>query len=67
MPSPRDLPDPGNKLGSPALQVDSLPTELSRKPLLLFFFFFGCTTWLAGSQFPVQRLSLGPGNDSAES
>ena len=40
MPSPRDLPDPGNKLGSPALQVDSLPTELSRKPLLLFFFFF---------------------------
>ena len=23
-----DLPDPGNELGSPALQVDSLPTEL---------------------------------------
>ena len=28
MPSPADLPDPGNQSGSPALQVDSLPTEL---------------------------------------
>ena len=28
-----DLPDPGVEPGSPALQVDSLPTELSRKPL----------------------------------
>ena len=27
-----DLPDPGIDLGSPALQVDSLPTELWRKP-----------------------------------
>jgi len=26
--SPVDLPNPGIKLGSPALQVDSLPTEL---------------------------------------
>ena len=26
-PSPGDLPDPGIKLRSPALQVDSLPTE----------------------------------------
>ena len=26
-PSPRDLPDPGVKPGSPALQTDSLPTE----------------------------------------
>ena len=31
-PSPGDLPGPGIKLGSPALQVDSLPTELSGKP-----------------------------------
>ena len=30
--SPGDLPNPGIKLGSPALQVDSLPTELSGKP-----------------------------------
>ena len=28
IPSPRDLPDPGIKLGSLALQADSLPTEL---------------------------------------
>ena len=32
-PFPVDLPDPGIELGSPALQVDSLPTELSKKPL----------------------------------
>ena len=32
-PSPGDLPDPGIKPGSPALQVDSLPTELSGKPM----------------------------------
>ena len=31
------LPNPGIELGSPALQVDSLPTELSGKPV-----FFGC-------------------------
>ena len=30
--SPADLPDPGIELGSPALQADSLPTELSGKP-----------------------------------
>jgi len=29
--SPADLPDPGIELESPALQVDSLPTELSEK------------------------------------
>ena len=31
-PSPRDLPHPGIKPGSSALQVDSLPTEQSEKP-----------------------------------
>ena len=31
IPSPVDLPNPGIKAGSPALQVDSLPTELSGK------------------------------------
>ena len=30
-----DLPDPGIKLGSPALQADSLPTELLGKPIKL--------------------------------
>ena len=32
VPSPGDLPDPGTEPGSPALQADSLPTELSGKP-----------------------------------
>ena len=50
-----DLPDPRIKQGSPALQVDSLPNELSGKPIcqlknllieeaakILFFFQFTC-------------------------
>ena len=32
IPSPVDLPDPGIKPGSPALQADFLPTKLSGKP-----------------------------------
>ena len=32
IPFPVDLPNPGIKLGSPALQADSLQTELSGKP-----------------------------------
>ena len=32
-PSPGDLPNPGIKLGSPALQADSLPSELTGKPM----------------------------------
>ena len=32
IPSPADLPHSGIKLGSPALQVDFLPTNLSGKP-----------------------------------
>ena len=31
-PSPGDLPNPGIEPGSPALQADSLPTELPGKP-----------------------------------
>ena len=34
-PSPGDLPNPGIKPRSPALQAGSLPTELSEKPLPL--------------------------------
>ena len=34
-PSPGDLPDPGIKPGSPALQADSLPSEPPGKPILL--------------------------------
>ena len=40
----RDLPDPGIKLRSPALQADSLPSELQGSPPMryysAFFFFF---------------------------
>ena len=32
IPSPADRPHPGIELGSPTLQADSLPTELSGKP-----------------------------------
>ena len=32
IPSPADFPDPRIELGSPALQMDSLPTKLSGKP-----------------------------------
>ena len=35
-PSPGDLPNPRIKPGSPALQADSLPTELSGKPMLIY-------------------------------
>ena len=34
--SPEDLPDPGIEPGSPALQADSLPTELQGKPSKIF-------------------------------
>jgi len=34
IPSPGDLRNPGIKPGSPTLQVDSLPTELSGKPIV---------------------------------
>ena len=39
--SPADLPDLGIKPRSPALQVYSLPTELSGMPKLLHFFHSG--------------------------
>ena len=39
MPSPADLPDPGIELGSPALQADSLLTELSGKPHYYMVFY----------------------------
>ena len=32
-PSPRDLPNPGIKPGSPELQAESLPTEPQAKPV----------------------------------
>ena len=35
IPSPTDLPNPGIKPGSPALQADSLPAELQGKPTVI--------------------------------
>ena len=36
IPFPADLPDPGIQPGSPALSADSLPTELSGKPKVIW-------------------------------
>ena len=36
-PSPGDLPDPGMKLSSPALQADSLLSEPSGKPYIYIY------------------------------
>ena len=47
IPSPVDLPDPGVEPGSPALQADSLPTELSGKKQLRFILW----KFNKGSQF----------------
>ena len=42
-PSPGDLPYPGIEPGSPALQADSLPSELPNKPVPIPFFNCGKT------------------------
>ena len=39
LPSPRDLPDPGNEPGSLVSQVNSLPSEPPRELLPLWFSF----------------------------
>ena len=48
IPSPGELPYPGIELGSPALQVDSLPAELPGSPL-------------QGLVYPQLKASLGAG------
>ena len=37
IPSPADPPNPGINLGSPVLQADSLPSELSGKPFIRYW------------------------------
>ena len=44
IPSPGDHPNPGIKLGSPALQVDSLPAQLPGKPNFISDCSF-CSLW----------------------
>ena len=46
IPSPEDLPDPEIEPGSPALQVDSLATELSGKPIQVNKYLLGI--WILG-------------------
>ena len=54
-PSPDDLPNPGIKPMSPALQVDSLPTELPGKPINIGL---SCHALLQGI-FPTQGSNPG--------
>ena len=58
MPSPADLPDPGIKPGSPELQADSSPTELSGEPIWLQHMESLIVAY--GIYFPDQGLNLGP-------
>ena len=52
LPSPGDLPNPGIKPRSPALQADSLPTELWGKPLYKKFYKTKSTFCLNQKVFP---------------
>ena len=54
-PSPGDLPDPGIKPGSPALQAESSPTEPQGKP----------KNTGVGSLSLLQRIFPTPGNELA--
>ena len=65
IPSPMDLPDPGIELGSPALQVHSLPGELPGNAIssvTLYNLFFSlflpyCLTPLLDSKYPFPLMS----------
>ena len=57
-----DLPNPGIKLGSPVLQADSLPPELSEKPQISEMGRWGASTrWplLSLEQFNSVFLNVG--------
>ena len=41
-PSPEEFPNPGIKPESPALQEDSLPTELPGKPYCIYTLMYNC-------------------------
>jgi len=57
-PSSGDLPDPGIKPGSPALQADSLPSELLGKPLVAINIILNAETGKK-SPFPFQTFGNG--------
>ena len=58
-PPPGDLPDPGIELGSPALQADSLPSEPSGKPNLIWmpFISFSCFIVLSRTSSDILKKS----------
>ena len=60
-PSPEDLPNPGIKLGSPALQADSFSTELSGKPSAMLVSDCSMFSMLWGS--PSQKSRGGSGGE----
>ena len=45
-PSPEDLPNPGTKPGSPALQADSLPYELQGSPCMCIYIYTHTYTYI---------------------
>ena len=64
MPSPADLPNSGIEPGSPALQADSLPTELSGKPQNPKNRY--CYHPLTNDQAETQRTQRGASGDSCK-
>ena len=52
-----DLPDPGIKPGSPALQADSLPSEPSKFKIFSFNF---TPFYLSSISFPIEGFSSSP-------
>ena len=63
IPSPGDLPDPGIELGPPALQADSLPTELSVNQILISlnfaFVFFVSISFISVLIFMISFTKFG--------
>ena len=59
-PSPGDLPNPGIKSGSPALQADSLPSEPPWKPLFLVRIMFMAMRRWEGQKLGSWGVLAGP-------
>ena len=59
-PSPGDLPNPGIKPGSPALQADSLPSEPPCKPLFLVRIMFMAMRRWEGQKLGSWGVLAGP-------
>ena len=59
-PSPGDLPNPGIKSGSPALQADSLPSEPPWKPLFLVRIMFMAMRRREGQKLGSWGILAGP-------